>query len=142
MKYYKANLQNSGSTGKEALNKKLNSFKLLICSPSNGGCDELTRRIINLRNKKNSSINPIEIKREFNIVRVGRNDNIHRDCEEVTLEVLYKKKFDELICKKQLEKSNSLKEHYNNLKNTEQIMRQKLKAFKNSNANEKAVNFF
>lgn len=124
------------------MNKKLSNFKILICSPSNGGCDELTRRIKSLITKKNSNLSTFEMKRDFNLVRIGRSDNIHRDCEDVTLDILSRKKLDELVCNKQMEKSNSLQEHYKHLKNTEQILSKKIKALKTGNSNEKIVKIF
>lgn len=114
---------------------------MLICSPSNGGCDELTRRLKKLKTKKNSSLQAIEqAKGSFRIVRIGRSDNIHRDCEEFMFESLLKSKIDELTCKKQSEKSKSLAEHYKSLKNTEVILTKKIQAVKaSSNPNQNDV---
>ena len=94
------------------------NLKILICSPSNGGCDELTRRFKSFKNKLRH-----EKIRELNVVRVGRIESMHRDCDEITLDNLSRKKFEELVTKKNCEKSNSLNEHYKQLTLREETMR-------------------
>ncbi|CAF1098735.1 unnamed protein product [Brachionus calyciflorus] len=132
LNHYQNQAKQNGNMS-ESVRKKFANFKLLICSPSNGGCDELTRRIKTLRDKKNSSINELVMKRECNIVRVGRNDSIHRDCEEITLEYLFKKKLDQLIFEKKSEKSESLSSHFKSLQQTEKMLTSRVKAFKMAN---------
>ena len=102
----------------DSLKKK---FRLLICSPSNGGCDELTRRLKQLRKDRTSALHAVESMRgsKLSIVRVGRSESIHADCDDVVFEVMVKGKIDELMMKKQSERSNSLSDHYHTLLNTE-----------------------
>jgi hypothetical protein len=73
--------------------------------------------------------------KELNIVRVGRIESIHRDCDDMTLDNLARKKFESLVTKKNCEKSNSLNEHYKQLKCREETMRKKLKALKSGSSN-------
>lgn len=96
-------------------NEKKLSLKILICSPSNGGCDELVRRIKKLKEKSGSAISEKVLCREVKIVRVGRTENIHKDCEEMTLDYAFKKAFDQLIMEKKTAKSESLMSHYKSL---------------------------
>lgn len=103
-------------------------FRLLICSPSNGGCDELTRRLKVLRKDRTSAL------QNLTIVRVGRNENIHTDCDDVGFDAMVKAKIDELICKKQLEKTSSLKDHYNTLLSTERNLKKKIEILKTSSS--------
>jgi hypothetical protein len=107
---------------------------MLICSPSNGGCDELTRRIKILKDSKYSNLNTLN-KKDFTIVRVGRSESIHKDSDDFNLEQLCKKKFEELLRKKQCEKSSSLHEHFKTLQNTENTLIKKIKLLKSSSAN-------
>lgn len=111
-------------------------FRLLICSPSNGGCDELTRRLKKMRHDRTSVFHAIENSRghRFNIIRVGRTDSIHSDCDDVGFDAMVKAKMDQLICKKQSERSSSLMEHYNTLITTENNLRKKIKLLKESSS--------
>lgn len=123
---------NSSSDGVDQMAKS--KFRLLICSPSNGGCDELTRRLKQMRKDRTSAIHAIESWRghRFNIIRVGRADSIHSDCDDVGFEAMVKAKVDQLICKKQSERSSSLAEHYNTLLTTENNLRKKISILKTS----------
>ena len=100
--------------------------KILICSPSNSGCDELTRKIRNSKNSPSSYINSIG-NRNLLIVRVGRTESLHRDSEEFSLEHLAEMKCDELVRKSLLTKTSSLKEQYNSFLNMEKVLEKKLK---------------
>ena len=70
-------------------------MKLMISAPSNGGCDELARRIIAWKGKKMSENNSVQL----NIVRVGRLEKIHDDCDDFVLDNLVKKKLGEMPIK-------------------------------------------
>lgn len=111
-------------------------FRLLICSPSNGGCDELTRRIKLMRKDRTSALHNIEAQRghRFCIIRVGRSDSIHSDCDDVGFDAMVKTKIDQLICKKQSERSRSLMEHYNHLLTTENNLRKKIQMLKSGSS--------
>lgn len=120
----------------------MNNFKMLICSPSNGGCDELTRRIKALKESKYSNLNTLN-KKDFTIVRVGRSESIHKDSDDFNLDFLCKKKFEDLLRKKQCEKSSSLHDHFKTLQNTENTLIKKIKLLKSSStANENIVSHF
>jgi hypothetical protein len=106
--------------------------KLLICSPSNGGCDELTRRLKAHRDHHKTKSFLSYSNKEFQIVRLGRTESMHRDCEQVYFENLVRIKLDELVRKKELEKSSSLKSHYVELETKENILKKKIKALKAS----------
>lgn len=128
------------NTLQNALNKK--DFKVLICSPSNGGCDELTRRIKHLKTKSHSSLHMLSRDTSgFNIVRVGRPDSIHQDCQDIALDNLAKTKIEELVCRKHSEKSDSLMDHYNHLKTTEINLVKKINNLKLSSSNQNIVSF-
>jgi superfamily I DNA and/or RNA helicase len=103
--------------------------KILICSPSNSGCDELTRKIKNNKMAKNSNLKRVG-NRDILIVRVGRTDSIHRDSDEFGLDFLTEKKCDELISKSQLEKSSSLKLQYDQFNKVIPVLEKKLKIAK------------
>ena len=62
-------------------------MKLLICAPSNGGCDELARRI-NAWNKRKGNAACASHKSALDVVRVGRAEKVHDDCHEITLDYL------------------------------------------------------
>lgn len=113
--------------------------KLLICSPSNGGCDELTRRLKAHRDHHKTKSFLSYSNKEFLIVRLGRTESMHRDCEQVYFDNLVKIKLDELIRKKELEKSSSLKSHYVELETKENILRKKIKALKASSSTNPTV---
>lgn len=106
------------------------SLKILVCSPSNGGCDELARRIKKLQEKSGSAISEKVLRREAKIVRVGRSENIHKDCEEITLDFLLKTTFDQLMMEKQTAKSESLMSHYKTLQSHEKKFSLRVKEFK------------
>lgn len=118
---------------------KSRKFRLLICSPSNGGCDELTRRLKQARIDRSSAFHALEQqqKRRLSIIRIGRVESIHADCDDVGFDQMVKAKIDELAFKKQSEKSVSLKENYNSLLNTEKNLRKKIEAMKTSSSTNK-----
>ncbi|RNA26770.1 putative helicase senataxin [Brachionus plicatilis] len=114
------------------VNEKNLNLKIMICSPSNGGCDELTRRIKKLKEQTWSAIYERVLQREAKVVRVGRTESIHKDCEEMTLDFLYKKAFDQLMMEKKTTKSESLTSHYKNLQFHEKKFTIRVKEFKTS----------
>lgn len=95
---------------------KKNNLKLLVCSPSNAGCDEIARRLKECK--------------ELAIVRVGVSGSIHRDCEEFSLSVLARKKYQELLNKEQCKKSASLKEQDETFRSRETLFRKRLRQLK------------
>lgn len=113
-------------------NEKKFNLKIMICSPSNGGCDELARRLKKLKDTSGSAISEKVLRREANIVRVGRCENIHKDCEEMTLEFLFKKTFDHFMMEKKTAKSESLMSHYKTLQSHEKKFSIRVKEFKTS----------
>ena len=106
------------------------NFKLLICSPSNSGCDEITRRIKEIKHKQ---VLKVDQKKDIMIVRLGRTDNMHKDGEEFNLDVLSRRRFEELMTKKQCEKSKSLQEFYTTFITKENNYIKKRNALKASN---------
>ena len=48
---------------------------------------------------------------ELSVVRVGRTESMHSDCERITLDVLTRLKLDEIIRERQCAKSISLQDH-------------------------------
>jgi senataxin len=115
-----------------------NKFKVLICSPSNGGCDEITRRLIRLRNHYfTQSDNP----NEFSIVRVGRSESMNKDCASVNLDSLWKSKLQDIIHKKRCNVSQSLIVHNQKLLETEQTLKKKISLLeKNASNKQNTVN--
>jgi hypothetical protein len=106
--------------------KKNNSNKLriLVCSPSNGGCDELTRRI-----KYDVDNDFIKIDdKKFGLVRVGRIESIHDDCDSILLENLAAQKG---ISYDKAEKCDSLAEYYEELKRIQKDLENKIKKAEN-----------
>ena len=100
-------------------------MKILVCSPSNGGCDELARRL-----KHEIEKNLIEIDdKEFGLVRIGRAEGIHEDCESILIDNLVKKK---TISNEQFQKSDSLSKHYEGIKSKEKSFKEQIEAAKNS----------
>lgn len=133
--YEKQTSENSGGASVHEQQKK---FRLLICSPSNGGCDELTRRIKMLRHERTSALHAFENWRghRFSIVRVGRADSIRsaNDGDDVGFDAMVKSRIDQLICKKQSERSSSLMEHYKTLITAENNLRKKIQMLKSSSS--------
>lgn len=115
----------------------------MICSPSNGGCDELTRRLKHSRNTDRSSAlyaihhgqaGSSSSLSGVRIVRVGRSEGIHSDCDDVGFESMVKIKMDELMCKRQADRSSSWMQHYNELVMAERTLKMKIHALKSSSA--------
>ena len=109
-----------------ANNHQQQQFKLLIWSPSNGGCYELVRKISDIRRSNKSYLKTL-CNRDIKIIRLGRNESIHMDSGEFNLDTLSKKKCEELICKTQAEKTTSLNDQYKNFKNIEKMLDSKIK---------------
>ena len=80
----------------------LDNIKLLICSPSNSGCDELTRKIISAKNSSNSYLNSIFL------VRVGGSKIMPSDLDKFSLEYIANKRYKELVRKSITEDMDSL----------------------------------
>lgn len=124
-------------TDQEKLNNKRGSSKnakILICSPSNSNCDEITRRIKELKSRP--LLRPNNTKTDCSILRLCSREANAREFDDFNLEILYKKHLNELINRKQCDKSSSLKEHYSNLKMKESALKKKIKILKNSNESE------
>jgi senataxin len=100
-------------------------LKILVCSPSNGGCDELARRLKREIDKNNLHFDD----KEFALVRIGRPESIHKDCESIMFEELVRKKSINLA---HLQRSGSLSNHYETLKTTEKNFKNKIEIAKNS----------
>ena len=92
---------------------------MLVCSPSNGGCDELARRL-----KHDIDKDLIQVgDKEFALVRIGRMESIHDDCDSIVLENLVKKK---TVNIEEAKRNESLSIHYESLKATEKNLQQKI----------------
>jgi hypothetical protein len=131
---------NSASTLDPKPNDTRYNFKLLICSPSNGNCDELARRMKELKNKEIMNSNK---KKTISIVRLGRSETLNKELEEFNFEILTKKRVEDLTRKKQTEKSSSLQEYYKSMQNREIILRKRIKTLKSStNSNFREVTLF
>ena len=97
-------------------------MKLLVCSPSNGGCDELARRL-----KHDIDKDLIQVgDKEFALVRIGRMESIHGDCESIMIDRLVKKKAITF------ERSDSLTNHYKDLEIKEKNIKNKIDIAKSS----------
>lgn len=59
-------------------------------------------------------------------MRVGRPDQIHKDCSEYTLDFLARKKAAQLELDDKSRKTESLNSNYENFKQTEKNLREKL----------------
>ncbi len=102
-----------------------NKLRILVCSPSNGGCDELTRRI-----KYDVDNDFIKIDdKKFGLVRVGRIESIHDDCDSILLENLAAQK---AISYDKAEKCDSLAEYYEELKRIKKDLENKIKKSENA----------
>ena len=78
-------------------------------------------------------------KQDLNVVRVGRIDNMHKDCDDVGLEKLARKKYEEMMNKKELEKSGSHKKHHDYLSNMEKVLSDRLRALSSSSSQNKIM---
>ena len=81
------------------------TIKILICSPSNTGCDELVRKISSSRTSSQSYLNTVDDK-DLKIVRLGRSERIHEDSNEFNFDDLAREKYDELVDKYSKTNSN------------------------------------
>ncbi len=97
-------------------NLKKNHLKILICSPSNAGCDEIARRLKDDKNLK--------------IVRVGKDGAANQDCEQINLNFLAKNKYQELVKREQIKKSESLSGQVKNFDSKENLFKQRIKDIK------------
>ena len=77
--------------------------------------------------------------RDLSVVRVGRIDNMHKDCEDVGLENLARKKYEEMMNKKAFENSSSHQKHHDHLKNMENTLSKRLQALSSSTSSNKVM---
>lgn len=76
------------------------------------------------------------------MVRVGRQDIMHEDCQSVSLDCLFRKKYEILLRKKQCDKSGSLRMHFEKLMENEKNIKSRIKILKESKSgNENQVTF-
>ena len=116
---------------KSILNNNLcTNIKILICSPSNGGCDEIARRLKAFNREYFSAT-----KRHLSIVRLGRFEQMHKDIEDLYIDNLTKSKVTELITKSQCEKSNSIQQSYKNFIETEKNLKDKIALMRRTTKN-------
>ncbi|ORX60067.1 hypothetical protein BCR36DRAFT_50492 [Piromyces finnis] len=81
----------------KALPKKI---KILVCAPSNAGCDEIVRRLKRGVQKNNSELYKPKL------VRIG-TEAIHPDCKDVTLDALVDDLFsNDMVSQSNISKSN------------------------------------
>jgi hypothetical protein len=112
---------------KNNLNQSETPLKILVCSPSNGGCDELARRL-----KRDIDNNLIQIQnREYGIVRIGRTESIHRDCDSISFDHLVRKKFETQNLIGLENCSNSVQAHFESIITKEKNLKMKLELAKN-----------
>ena len=95
---------------------KPDNLRLLVCSPSNGNCDELAKRIMALNALKGGQLCS-SCRHELQVVRIGRPDSIHQDCEPIMFDAQWRRKINELVIVKQCEKSSSLMGQYRTYSN-------------------------
>ena len=105
--------------------KVARKLKLMICSPSNAGCDEIVRRLCR--------------KKDWSVVRVGVNTSIHTDSDEMNFNNLVKKKFQELLNKELCKKSSSLKEQHHTFQTRESLFRKRLRDLKTASVPDSAT---
>ena len=91
-------------------------MKILVCAPSNGGCDVLARR---LKFEVDNDLIQIDDK-EFGLVRVGVTESIHNDIGSILLEKLAAR----LAEKKEID---SLNEDYDAIKKRETNLENQIK---------------
>jgi len=93
-------------------------LKILVCAPSNGGCDVLARR---LKFEVDNDLIQIDDK-EFGLVRVGITESIHNDVGSIWLGTLAAKMVEN--AKKEID---SLNEHYEAIKKMQTDLEIKIK---------------
>jgi len=110
---------------RENLNKKFaktsdsvkeKNLKILICSPSNGGCDEIARRLIKIENLK--------------IVRAGKDEKT-RDCERINLNFLAQNKYQESLINEKIKNSDSLLNQIKEFDTKENLFKRRIKDTEN-----------
>ena len=82
---------------KNKKNKKKQPIRILICSPSNTGCDELLRKISSNCTSSSQSYLKILGHTNLKIVRLGRSDRIHADSRDFNFDILVMAKYEEYI---------------------------------------------
>ncbi|CAF4773373.1 unnamed protein product [Rotaria sp. Silwood1] len=74
-------------------------IKILICCPSNGGCNEIVRRLIDVFARKTTDANTDQTasKLPFKLIRCARGGGVSRDIENLSLDVLAQKRLEEVL---------------------------------------------
>ncbi|CAF4029487.1 unnamed protein product [Rotaria sp. Silwood2] len=74
-------------------------IKILICCPSNGGCNEIVRRLIDVFARKTTDSNTDQAasKLPFKLIRCARGGGVSRDIENLSLDVLAQKRLEEVL---------------------------------------------
>ncbi|CAF0839892.1 unnamed protein product [Rotaria sordida] len=74
-------------------------MKILICCPSNGGCNEIVRRLIDVFARKTTDSNSDQTvsKLPFKLIRCARGGGVSRDIENLSLDVLAQKRLEEVL---------------------------------------------
>ncbi|CAF1228145.1 unnamed protein product [Adineta ricciae] len=84
------NEQSSPTLSSGGSRKKM---KILICCPSNGGCNEIVRRLIDVFTRK--ATDETASKLPFKLIRCARGGAISQDIENVSLDTLAQKRLEE-----------------------------------------------
>ncbi|CAM4853435.1 unnamed protein product [Rotaria socialis] len=74
-------------------------IKILICCPSNGGCNEIVRRLIDIfaRKTTDSNANQTTPNLPFKLIRCARGGAVSQDIESLSLDVLARKRLEEVL---------------------------------------------
>ncbi|CAF3705736.1 unnamed protein product [Adineta steineri] len=68
-------------------------MKILICCPSNGGCNEIVRRLIDVFGRKTTDETTSKL--PFKLIRCARGGGVSEDIENVSLDILAQKRLEE-----------------------------------------------
>jgi len=73
--------------------------KILICCPSNGGCNEIVRRLIDVFGRKPTEETTDQKKTilPFKLIRCARGGGVSEDIENVSLDILAQKRLEEVL---------------------------------------------
>ncbi|UJR28955.1 hypothetical protein I4U23_010172 [Adineta vaga] len=70
-------------------------MKILICCPSNGGCNEIVRRLLDVFARKTTDQTTSQL--PFKLIRCARGGGVSEDIENVSLDVLAQKRLEEVL---------------------------------------------
>jgi len=120
----------------EIQNSTKTRAKFLICSPSNSNCDEILRRAV--KEFGSTQLTRLNNTRSYcKILRFGYKEACSRSNENFevnSFEILFRKKLDDLLVRKQSQNSKSIQEHVKNIDEREMSYRKKIEIVKSEKA--------